>query len=206
MTVHHIHSVIVSYNRRDLTAETLESYLATVTLPYSLVIVDNGSRRDVQEWLGSLPVRVLLLRVNMYPGYATNRGFDLAPPEATLLHRIDNDTRFLPGWCDDVVEAFKDPGVGQYGLIASGDEETAFWPTWPVGGASIIRRSLWDEGLRYEEIIWTPEASGEDQQLTRDVWARGYTRVFSSRPTMEYLNVTEDGDDYYRQTHEARGL
>jgi GT2 family glycosyltransferase len=94
---HHLHAVIVSYKRRDLTERTLESFVATVSIPYSLVVVDNGSPEDVVEWLRGLDADVLELGENRYPGYATNRGWERAPQEATILLRSDNDTLWLPG-------------------------------------------------------------------------------------------------------------
>jgi hypothetical protein len=69
----------------------------------------------------------------------------------------------------------------------------------------VIRAELYREGLRYSEEPWT--ASGapfEDQQFYQEVIKRGYRRVFSPRPAIEYL---DDGDFVYRrESHKARGL
>ena len=200
----HLHTCLVSYKRRPLTERTLESYLETVTVSHSLVIVDNGSPPDVTDWLRSLDVDVVLLPENRYPGYATNRGWDWVPAETTLYQRLDNDARLLPGWCDGMLEAFADPQVGQYGLTAEGCERWTSRPGWPVGGFSIIRSELYDAGLRYDERPWSPDWPGEDTPFTQEVLARGYRRVFSARPALEYL---DDGDFGYRTvTHVARGL
>lgn len=204
MTGVHLHSCIVSYKRRSLTEQTLNSYLATVTVPHTVVVVDNGSPPDVVQWLVSLDTPVVLLGENRYPGFATNRGWEKMPAETTLLQRIDNDTEFLPGWCDEMVDAFADPTVGQYGPTAAGDEEWTSMPTWPVGGNSIIRRELYDKGLRYSEQPWQPGITMEDHQLTLNVWAMGYQRVFGTRPGIVYLG---DGDmGYHAETRAARGL
>lgn len=200
----HIHSVIISYNRKELTKQTLQSYLDTVSIPHSLVIVDNGSSPDTIDWLKSLEIPIILLEKNKYPGYATNRGWELAPKETTYFHRIDNDTLFLSGWCENMIESFKDLKVAQYGLIAEGDEEYASWAVWPVGGNSIITRQLYDEGLRYIERPWTDGGILEDHQLTLDVWDRGYKRVFSTKPTIKYL--IGDYPEYYKETDKAKGL
>lgn len=201
---HHLHSCLVSYRRRSLTEQTLASYQATVSLPHSLVIVDNGSPDDVTTWIRGTGVPHIFLGENRYPGYATNRGWERMPAETTLLHRIDNDTEFLPGWCDEMVKAFTDPAVGQYGLVAAGDEEWTSRPGWTVGGNSIIRRELYDAGLRYSERPWAPSQVQEDQQLTLDIWAMGFRRVFGPSPGISYL---DDGDiAYRRETHRARGV
>jgi glycosyltransferase involved in cell wall biosynthesis len=201
---HHLHSCLVSYNRQRLTQETLESYLDTVTIPHSLVIVDNGSAPEVVAWLRSLPVDVVLLNENRYPGFATNRGWEWLTPETTLLQRIDNDVRFLPGWCDEVVEAFtSDETLGQFGLFAEGDEPWTCLPVWPVGGNSIIRRTLYDAGLRYDTRPWSPGWE-ECPAFSARVAEMGYRKRFGARPQIVYL---DDGDDEYRErSHTDRGL
>ena len=210
----HIHSVIVSYKRKELIKETLQGYLDTVSVPHSLVIVDNGSPSDVTYWLSSLDVPVLFLEKNYFPGYATNRGWELMPPETNLLHRIDNDTLLLPGWCENAIECFKDPSVGQYGLLAAGDAEwlkkDGLYPNgmsgWPCGGNSIIHRKLYDEGVRYSENPWIHRATLEDTQLTWDVWNKGYGRVFSTKPVMEYMSGKYPDPDYDQEIIKSRGF
>lgn len=206
----HIHTVIVSYKRHILTEKTLQGYLETVSVPHSLVIVDNGSPSDTVEWLNSLTIPVMFLDKNYFPGYATNRGWELMPPETTLLHRLDNDTMLLPGWCEDAVECFKDPKVGQYGFLAAGDREwiirMGFMPSWPCGGNSIISRQLYDKGLRYSERPWTDGGVLEDTQLSLDVRNMGFERVFSTRPVMDYMSGDYPDYDYDREIKKSRGL
>lgn len=202
---HHLHTVIVTYQRQGLTERTLNSYLETVTLPYSLLIVDNRSDPEMQDWLRSTGQEILFLNANYFPGYAANAGWAKMPPQTTLLQRSDNDTLYLPNWCDEMVEAFEDPKVGQYGPTGEGDGPWAEMPTWPVGGNSIVARKLWDEGLRYDARPWSPLWGQEDQQLTRDVWDMGYERVFGKRPGIEYLGGGGD-EEYYNQTRRVRGL
>lgn len=206
MTNHHIHSVIVSYKRLELTQITLAAYLETVTIPHTLTIVDNGSPPAVLDWLRTLDpsIKVIMLGVNRFPGFATNRGWEQAPPEATLLQRLDNDTKLLPGWCDEMVEAFEDPLVGQYGVVGEMDGPWAEMPTWPIGGNSIIRRTLYDEGIRYDEAPWGSKPLAEDQMMTNSVWAAGYTRVFAKITSMEYLGGGDPA--YYAEVRAARGL
>lgn len=208
----HIHTVLVSYKRKELTEKALQGYLDTVSVPHSLVIVDNGSPPVVTEWLSSLDTPIILLGQNFFPGYATNRGWDLMPIQTTLLHRLDNDTLLLPGWCEDVVEAFTDPNVGQYGLVAVGDvewmHERKLYPSgmrgWPCGGNSIISRNLYDQGLRYSEKPWTAGGTLEDNQMTLDVWKMGYKRVFAAKPVMAYMSIRDDA--YDQEIRKSRGL
>ena len=152
-----IHTVLISYNRLDLTKQAIDSYLETATGPWSLVVVDNGSTDGAAEWLVTERpeperVTVTLLPENMYPGYAANRGWELAPAGTALLHRADNDFVFLPGWETHVRLMFSvNPDLGQLGLRTD-DEE--LHNRHNVGGNCVIRKELFDEGLRYDERPW----------------------------------------------------
>jgi glycosyltransferase involved in cell wall biosynthesis len=201
----HLHAVIVSYRRLPLLQACIESFLQTVTLPYSLVIVDNGSPVEVLHWLmrEHLP-RCLLLPRNYYPGFATNLGWQQAPAEAELLMRSDNDSLWLPGWDSELAAAFADESVGQFGPVAAGDEPWTRIPEWPVGGNTIIRRSLFDPGgLRYDETPWPEARVQEDHKLFLDIRERGYRRVWGSRPGLVYNGMRDP--EYDREVAEARG-
>jgi cellulose synthase/poly-beta-1,6-N-acetylglucosamine synthase-like glycosyltransferase len=157
-----LHSVIVTYDRLYATQLALASYLETVTVPYTLIVVDNGSTDGTVEWLeelwltGGVIDDYIELGENKYPGYACNRGWEDAPDDAQVFHRADNDWAYYPGWCDHLAEAFADPKVGQVGLRTDAEESHNGVPIpWNVGGNCVIRRELWDAGLRYDERPWT---------------------------------------------------
>jgi glycosyltransferase involved in cell wall biosynthesis len=206
---HHLHTCIVSYNRLDLTKQCYESYLETVTLPFTLVIVDNASEPDVREWLAENVApehRVLLLGENKYPGYATNRGWEMMDHRTTLLHRSDNDFAFIKDWCDEVVERFHDPNLGQLGLRTDGEEMFA---TRNVGGNNVIRRKLWDDGLRYDERPWGdkyPPGYTEDSLFTPAVVRAGWEWGRVQRPCITSLSREDPTDDYYIKSWEIRGI
>ncbi len=201
-----LHTVIVSYNRQHLTEQAITSYLETVTVPYTLTVVDNGSDRETQEWLmfNGLPHEVLLLGENKYPGYATNRGFELAPAEATHLQRADNDFRFLPGWCEQVQDTFQ-PRVGQVGLRT--DEEELHC-AYNVGGNMIIHRELWNRGLRYDERPWReyPNGISEDSYMGPAVLKLGYRWTRVKKPCIQNLATGDWTDPYYQQSYGDRGI
>jgi len=159
-----LHTVFITYNRLELTKQAIESYLETVTVPFTFRLVDNGSTDGTQEWVHRvLDVGLgpglnpppgsgwLLFDENHYPGYATNRGWEKVPEDATHLHRADNDNVFLPGWCEAVEYEFQPEKVGLVGLRTSEEELHARSNT---GGNCVIRRNLWDEGLRWDERTW----------------------------------------------------
>lgn len=202
-----LHAVIVSYRRLPMLKACVESFVATCSIPYTLRIVDNASPLDVIDWIVRERERLgylyTLVQQNRYPGYATNLGWEAAPPNATLLMRSDNDSIWLPGWCDEMIAAFEDPTVGQYGPIAEGDEPWASMECWPVGGNSIIRRSLYDAGLRYDETPWPAARIQEDHALFEAVIQMGYRRVFGTRPGLIYNGMRDP--EYDAEVARARG-
>ncbi len=211
-----LHTVMVTYNRLECTKTTLASYFETVTVPFTLTIVDNGSDDGTEDFLRECldwyDLDALMLHENRYPGYATNRGWETAPSDATHLQRADNDWTFLPGWCDQVRKAFKDPKVGQVGLRTDKEEVFPNGVTvpWNVGGNNVIRRELWDQGLRYDERPWTdlPAGHSEDTYMSPAVAAMGYEWTRVKRPCIVGNSDESNAmnEEYYRRSWGARRI
>lgn len=208
----HIHTALISFNRLELTQQAIGSYLDTVSVPHSLVVIDNASDDHVCEWLlddsYDHGYRVILLSENRFPGYATNRGWEEMPTETTLLHRADNDFAFLPGWCDEVLERFHDESLGQLGLRT---DEEELGNGHNVGGNCVIRRRLFDEGLRYDERTWaqiSKKVPGytEDSFMSPAVKKMGWQWGRVKRPCIISLSREDPDDPYYQQTWALRGI
>lgn len=207
-----LHTVFITYNRLELTKRAIESYLATVTLPNTFIIVDNGSTDGTEEWLDSafnqgFLDEVILLKENLYPGYACNRGWETAPEDATHLHRADNDFIFLPDWCEEVERMFSaHPNIGQLGMRT--DEEELF-NAHNVGGNCVLRRSLWAVGLRYIETPWPKiKVPGytEDSFMSPDVSRMGWDWDRVENPCIAAISTEDPNDPYYKETWAARGI
>lgn len=205
-----LHTVFITYNRLELTKQAIESYLETVTVPNTVVVVDNGSVDGTEEWLtdafcGHRLDEILLLHENRYPGHAANSGWALGAEDASHLHRADNDFAFLPGWCEQLEELFQDPKLGQVGLRT--DEEEMYAP-FNVGGNCVIRRELWDAGLRYDERPWPefPPGYSEDSFFSPAVEKMGYTWTRVKRPAIRSLASGDWSDPYYAASYGARGI
>jgi glycosyltransferase involved in cell wall biosynthesis len=204
-----LHTVFITYNRLELTKQAVRSYLETVSVPYFLVISDNGSTDGTEQWLmeewDHNPSELLLIPQNRYPGFACNRGWEVADGSATHLHRADNDFKFLPGWCEEVEERFQDPALGQLGLRTDEEEQ---WAQWNVGGNCIIRRELWDQGLRYDERPWTeyPPGYSEDSIFSPAVEKLGYRWERVKRPCIQSLASGDWSDPYYQESYRARRI
>lgn len=208
----HLHSVIVSYNRLELTKQAIASYLATVSLPYTLVVVDNASTDGAAEWLWGETIRsawcgysILLLDENRFPGFATNRGWEEMPPQTTFLHRADNDFVFLPGWCEEMLRRFERREIGQVGLRTKREEPSSN----NVGGNNVIRRQVWDEGVRYDERPWGeqyPPGWTEDSFFTPAIVAKGWSWARVKRPCIVPISSEDPNDPYYQETWALRGI
>lgn len=215
-----LHTVFITYNRLELTKRAIESYLETVTVPYTVAIVDNRSTDGTDEWFFETfnedHIGFAALEENKYPGYACNLGWFCGfqmNSELTHLHRADNDHVFLPGWCEAVEHEFKPEKVGLVGLRTSEEELHAKSNT---GGNCVIRRSLWDEGLRWDERSW-PDLRDElglgiteDSLMAPAVLSMGYTWTRVRRPCIVPISSELPDSDpdwpYYLQSFRDRGI
>ncbi len=209
-----LHTVMVTYNRLELTQQAIRSYHETASGPGTLVVVDNNSTDGTQEWLNNqyligLIDHVILLPENKYPGYATNRGWELASPGTVLLHRADNDFVFLEGWETHVRLMFSlEPTLGQLGLRTAAEE---LHNTHNVGGNCVIRRELWSSGLRYDERSW-PKISKkvpgytEDSFLSPRVRKMGWEWDRVRVPCIRSISMESPDDPYYKRTWADRGI
>lgn len=201
-----LHTVFITYNRLELTKQAIESYLDTVSVPYSFAIVDNASTDGTVEWL--MPRYggwLITSEVNHYPGKACNAGWMLAPEDADFLHRADNDFIFLPGWCQQVENSFRKKRVGQVGLRTDTEELHAVYN---VGGNCVIRRELWDKGLRYDETPWPefPPGYTEDSGFSPAVENMGYLWTRVKKPCIRSISVEDPEDVYYQRTWADRRI
>jgi glycosyltransferase involved in cell wall biosynthesis len=201
-----LHTVFITYNRLELTKQAISSYLETVTVPFTFVVVDNCSTDETWDWLMRQEFQSIYLTENRYPGFATNRGWDAgSADDAAFFHRADNDFGFLPNWCEEAIERFQDPALGQLGMRTNEEEQ---WAQWNVGGNCIIRRELWDQGLRYDERPWTeyPPGYSEDSIFSPAVEKLGYRWERVKRPCIQSLASGDWADPYYQKSYGARRI
>ena len=203
-----LHTVFITHNRLELTKRTIESYLETVTAPASFWVVDNASTDGTREWLEDNVAFRWINAENVYPGRATNQGWACAPEDATHLQRSDNDMEYLPGWCEEVAHLFQSEKVGQVGLRTDAEDEYAR----NTGGNCVIRRELFDAGLRYDERPWPQiraevgDGYSEDSFFSSQVKHMGYTWTRVRRPCIRNLASGDWSDEYYRVSYGVRGI
>lgn len=110
--------MMASFNRLELTMQTMESLRRTVKLPTELIVIDNGSTDDAAEWLQTQMdiIDVLVLNPENY-GIARARNQSLYRATADYLVTIDNDVILPEGWLEalkDILDAI--PSIGTVGL------------------------------------------------------------------------------------------
>lgn len=113
--------VVLSYNRLDIMKQSLESLWENTTIPYELIITDDGSTDGSREYLFELLRDKKVSAVyynngkNMGVGRMINVGFDLASGD--LLMKADADLIYKPKWGEEVQEIMKNQKVGCLGLF-----------------------------------------------------------------------------------------
>lgn len=131
--------MMVTYNRLDLTKQTLNSLWETTKEPFQLVVVDNGSSDGTIEYLQNMqktaPMKMHIVPLQENQGIAVGR--NIALREANKLGTkwfctIDNDVKMPDGWlgeCVDILTSNKG-----YGAIGVNMEITNIYPLVTKGG------------------------------------------------------------------------
>jgi GT2 family glycosyltransferase len=155
--------MMITYNRLDLTKQTLDSFFQTTKSPYHLIIVDNGSKDGTPEYLQSLDLP------KYCKGYTThfnaeNKGISIGRNQALLiattkyqdkyLATIDNDVLLPANWlqkCIDIIAANPKFSIGvnfekmQYPLQIIGDKTIQYKKEGNLGTAAMVfPRTLFD--------------------------------------------------------------
>jgi GT2 family glycosyltransferase len=99
--------VIVNFNKAHLTLKSVKSVLAaSVSVPFEIIVVDNGSNGSEHEILKAAdgPFRLLRQEQNLFFGEGSNLGTEAARGEFVLF--LNNDAFLLPGAVELLMEAF----------------------------------------------------------------------------------------------------
>lgn len=219
---------ITTFNRPEYTVKTIDSWRETRHKGDVLIVVDNASTERYKPDWSDEDVGWRRNERNLFPGAATNIGWHEGLAHAKkwnytydLLQRSDNDIEYLPGWRDEVEAAFEHhPTLGQLGVLNLWEDYGGHQPVNPwqenghtlnvdqfTGGNCVIRRELWDAGLRWQSGPWRP-GPNEDTQMTLDIQAMGYwcARVIPTIANNQSFHRYEDYPSYYQETARLRGL
>lgn len=103
--------IIPQYNKAKMTEETIESVLQNTTLPYEIVLVDNGSTERISKTYQDL-VRCVRLDKNIFFAGGCNAGAEEA--KGNVLCFMNNDILLTPGW--EAGSNMLSEGVGEVGV------------------------------------------------------------------------------------------
>jgi GT2 family glycosyltransferase len=109
--------MIVTYNRKDLTKDTLECIFNNTKFPYKLIFVDNGSEDGTPEYLEKT-CKAGIEKYKAFKGYKikankNNRGIAIGRNQAlsisasNWLCTFDNDVWVPDGWLTECVDILK---------------------------------------------------------------------------------------------------
>ncbi len=224
-----ISTTLICYNRLEYTRLTIESYLATISVPHELIVVDNASTDGTQKYLQKLVQqnkihRLILNSKNMFPGHATNQGWDASKGE--YLHRSDNDLLYKKGWDKEAMQAFKDfPKMGQLGLLnelyqippSQYEEHTKLVkkgkttlmyapnPFKTIGGPCIVPREIFKKVRWKDDDKWVG-SNNEDHYFSMAIKELDYEmyELYSEKVIHLGYGDIKKYFDYYFETHGRR--
>ena len=183
--------VIAVWNQLEYTKRCLESIVRCTSIPYELIVVDNGSTDGTREFLQTVKGQVIINERNLGCAKAWNQGIKASRGEVVGI--LNNDIVVTPGWLEGLLAFMKERGHGlvspsaregplNYDLDAYAGEFTIH-----CGGAArhgdvyapcmLIRREvfdrigLFDEGFSYggcEDIdfVWRMKGAGFSVGMT----------------------------------------
>lgn len=122
--------IICVHNALDDVKKCLTSVIRYTSMPYNLILVDDGSKEETKTYLESFATakNATLLRNETAQGYtlAANQGLRYSNSDYALL--LNSDTIVTPNWLDRMVQcAESDSRIGLVGPLSN----TASWQSVP---------------------------------------------------------------------------
>jgi len=166
--------VVVTIDGLVFSRLCLESILACcASVPFELIVVDNGSTDGTVEYLRELSdrdhrVRLLLNERNIGFAPATNRGLSRACGHVLVL--LNNDTIVIGGWLDRIIDHLRDPRIGLLGAVTNraGNEAEIEVSYGTFGELRTFAQGL--ERARAGEVFDIRTATMFCAALRREVW------------------------------------
>lgn len=222
-------TVLLNWNREDLLRKTLDSFTRTVSVPYELYVLDNastdGSREIIEKICKDNPRHHAIFLSENLGGDALNVGLEKC--QGNFLHISENDLEYLPGWDRELLEKFEYfDSLGQLSLFSpfhqvEGGEirddkaairetregKTIYRALTNVGTSCVLRREVWDNGVRWNahgtKMFWSPD----DGRFSRDVKQAGFKVAWNDEYVVvnwgHHVNEIIKRLDYYWNS--ARG-
>lgn len=210
--------VVLAWDALSYTRRCVESIRRTTTVPYELVVVDNGSAPAARDYAAVAADVAVLNERNLGFAAGMNRGLEVARGEYVAF--VNNDITLPARWAELLLEtAGAHPGAGLVVPALTG-----------AGNARTVRREVGPETetlrpfeqppsavvyvMRTETVRalggWGEEfaiASGEDADLAFKVWVNDLEVVFDRRVLVDHVGkVTASRLPNWRELWRRNGL
>ncbi|RXZ80764.1 glycosyltransferase [Paenibacillaceae bacterium] len=111
--------VILTHNQLAITQLCIESIRKYTSLPYEIIVTDNGSTDETVGWLQEQDdIRTLFNQENLGFAKGCNQGLKIADGDYILF--LNNDTIVTTGWLEAMLRTLEsDPKIGMVGPVTN---------------------------------------------------------------------------------------
>jgi GT2 family glycosyltransferase len=193
--------VIAVYNQIEYTRQCLASIEACTTIPYELILVDNGSTDGTRDFLQGLRHKIICNEMNLGCAKAWNQG--IRASKADVIGILNNDILVTPGWLENLLAFMERTGHGivspsaregqlDYDLKEYAEEFTArcrqlsraeiYAPCMVIRREVLDRIGLFDEAFAYggcedTDFLWRAQNAGFSMGMTGSVLIHHFVMV-----------------------------
>ena len=196
--------ITLSWDNLKYTQSFVKSIRKNTTLPYELIIVDNGSTSNTQKWVKENSDQSLIFKKNQGFSKGFNEGLKIAQGEFVMM--ANNDTEFPPEWDVKLVECLeKYPNVGIVSPVYTNGRRIAQRREPGIKLIKVGRFKRGPSGIAYfmrrhemNDIFgkWCEDykiASGEDADLCMTVWSNDYDILIDERVLIKHKGKVTSG-------------
>jgi glycosyltransferase involved in cell wall biosynthesis/GT2 family glycosyltransferase len=211
--------VVLSWDKPEFTRACIDSIRAHTSLPYELIVVDNGSAGSTRRLVRQLADIAVLNPRNLGFSGGMNKGLSVASGEFVAF--INNDVVLPPHWDELLVQnmtADTDVGMVVPAVTAAGNLLTVRtspgneprvlrqFDEIPSAVVAVLRTAVMRDLGGWNERYFP--ASAEDADLAFTLWVNGFSVVFEERVLVSHVSkgTTREKFPNWRQLWHDNGL
>lgn len=199
--------IVVHHDRPEFLSICLQSiYVMSNLNNYEVIVVDNGSGQETQEYLDVIQdqgIKVIRNKRNEYWSTAANQGAAIADPNSKYLVFLHADTVILdPAWLDVLINISHGNGAGLVGTelhsyyLGAQKQQVAFLQEWCL----LVSKECWNDcgpwpeelplvGMAYI-MTYRAQLKGHNPQATGNKMVHHF-KAFSMDPNQYERMATE---------------